>query len=35
MIIKEEKEWRRDKLQVWDQQIQTTVYKMDKQGPNV
>ena len=25
----------RDKLGVWDQQIQTSVYKIDKQGPTV
>ena len=25
----------RDKLGVWDQQIQTTTYKLDKQGPTV
>ena len=28
--------WRRDKLGVWNQQIQTTIYKIDKQqGPTV
>ena len=30
------REGRRDKLGVWDQQMQTTIYKIDKQqGPNV
>ena len=28
--------WGRDGLGVWDQQMQTTIYRMDKQqGPNV
>ena len=30
------KVWERDRLGVWDQQIQTTIYKIDKQqGPTV
>ena len=32
---KREKGWLRDKLGVWDQQIQTTIYKINKQGPTV
>ena len=36
MVIKREREQRRDKLGVWDQQIQTTIYKIEKQqGPTV
>ena len=36
MVTKEERGWRRDKLGVWDWQIQITVYKIDKQqGPAV
>ena len=31
MVIKREREWRRDKLGVWDEQIQTTIYKIEKQ----
>ena len=31
MVTKGEKAWERDKLGVWDQQIQTTIYKIDKQ----
>ena len=31
VVTKEEREGRRDKLRVWDYQIQTTVYKIDKQ----
>ena len=27
--------WERDVLGVWDQQIQTIIYRMDKQGPTV
>ena len=30
MVIKREREWRRDKLGVWDEQIQTTIYKIEK-----
>ena len=34
MVTKGEREWGRDKLGVWDQHIQTTIYKIDKQqGP--
>ena len=33
MVTKGEKWSRRGKLGVWDFQIQTTIYKMDKQGP--
>ena len=29
MVTKGEKAWERDKLGVWDQQIQTTIYKTD------
>ena len=36
MVPKRERGWDRDKLGVWDQQIQTTKYKIDKQqGPTV
>ena len=31
MVIKRERQWRRDKLGVWDEQIQTTIYKIEKQ----
>ena len=31
MLIKGEREWTMAKLTVWDQQIQTTVYKADRQ----
>ena len=27
--------WGRDGLEVWDQQMQTIIYRMDKQGPTV
>ena len=36
VVAKGERGWGRDKLGVWDQQMQTTVQKIDKQqGPNV
>ena len=35
MVTKGESGWERDKLGVWDYQIQTTMYKIDKQGPTV
>ena len=36
MVTKEERKSGRDKSGVWDQQTQTTVYKLDKQqGPTV
>ena len=28
-------EWERERLGVWDQQLQTIIYRMDKQGPTV
>ena len=28
-------EWGRDGLGVWDQQMQTIIYRIDKQGPTV
>ena len=31
MVTKGERVWGKDKLRVWDQQIQTTIYKIDKQ----
>ena len=31
MVAKGEMEWERDKLGVWDQEIHTTIYKIDKQ----
>ena len=31
MFAKREREWGKDKLGVWDQEIQTTIHKMDKQ----
>ena len=35
-VTKGERTWGRDKLEVWDQQIQTTIYKTDKkQGPTI
>ena len=34
-ITKGERGWGRDKVGVWDQQIQATVYEIDKQGPTV
>ena len=34
MVTKAERAGR-DKLGVWDWQIQTTIYKIDKQGPTV
>ena len=34
MVTKGERRWGRDKLGLWDWQIQTTIYKTDKQqGP--
>ena len=36
MVIEGEREWERDKLGVWVQQKQTTIYKTDKKhGPAV
>ena len=36
MVMKGERRWGRIKLEVWDQQIQTTIYKIDKrQGSTV
>ena len=36
MVTKGEKDWERDKLGVWDQQIRTTIYKINKkQDPTV
>ena len=36
MVTKGEGVWGKDKLGVWDWQIQTTIYKIDKtQGPTV
>ena len=35
-VIKEKRGWGSDKLGVWNQEIHTTVYKIDKQyGPTV
>ena len=35
MVTKEER-WGRDKFGIWDQQIQTTIYKIDEQqGPTI
>ena len=34
-VTKEEKEWRRDKLGVWDQQIQIIIHKTEQQGATV
>ena len=31
MVTKGERGWKRDKLGVWDYQIQTIIYKIDKQ----
>ena len=31
MVPKEEREWGRDRLGVWDLQMQTIIYRMDKQ----
>ena len=33
MVTKGEREWERDKLGVWNEQLQSTVYKIDKQIP--
>ena len=30
-----EEVWERDEVGVWDQQMQTVIYRMDKQGPTV
>ena len=35
MVTKGEREWERDKLGVWNEQLQSTVYKIDKQSPIV
>ena len=36
MVTKGERGWRRDKLGVWGQQIQTNIFKIDRQqGPTV
>ena len=36
LATKGEREWERDKLQVWNQQKETSIYKTDKQqGPTV
>ena len=36
MITKDKRGWERDKLEVYDQQIQITIYKLDKkQGSTV
>ena len=35
MVTKGEWGSGRDKLGIWDQQIQTTMYKIDKQSPTV
>ena len=35
MVAKEETGEQRDKLGVWDQQMQTTIYKTDKQGHTI
>ena len=36
VVTKKERRWGRDKLGVWDQEVQTTVHKIDKQqGPIV
>ena len=36
MLIKGESGWGRDKSGVWDQPIQATIYKIDKQrGPTI
>ena len=35
VVAKEEEELGRDGLGVWDQQTQTIMYNMDKQGPTV
>ena len=36
MVTKGERRWGRDKLRVWNQQIQTSIYNIDKQqGPTV
>ena len=31
IVTKEVKRWRKDKLGIWDEQIHTTIYKIDKQ----
>ena len=33
-VIKEEREWRRDKLGILDKQVQTTAYKIGKKKKN-
>jgi len=33
MVTKGKREWERDKLGVWNEQLQSTVYKIDKQSP--
>ena len=36
MVVKGEGRWGREGLGVWDQQMQTSIYRMDKQqGPTV
>ena len=36
LVVAKEERWERDKLGVWDRQIQTTIYKIDKQqGPTI
>ena len=34
MITKGDDGWERQRLGVWDQQMQTSIYRIDKQGPH-
>ena len=35
MVTKGERQGRNDKLELWNEQIHTIIYKIDKQGPTI